>query len=99
MINLSFKCIDCPDDWLDARSLNLGCINFHTAKQMEWQDAQDFCESMHESYLVEIFDQGTFTIYVTRLVADSTALYRLLGPRLSGGHRRTAGQLCSASPP
>ena len=47
---------------------------------MEWQDAQDFCESMHESYLVEIFDQGTFTIYVTRLVVDSSALYRLLGP-------------------
>ena len=49
---------NCPNGWLDARILNMGCLNFNGTKSMAWNDAQDFCHSLNiNSHLVEIFSE------------------------------------------
>ena len=48
----------CPEGWIDGSSVNMGCLFFEIEKFMYWHEAQKFCGTMHESYLVEIFDSN-----------------------------------------
>ena len=45
----------CPDDWIDASYMDLGCIMFKGTISMTAPEALEYCVSQYNSHLVEIF--------------------------------------------
>ena len=46
---------DCPDGWVDARSVSLGCL-FFEGKTMSWWDAHFACRRRSkDAILLEVF--------------------------------------------
>ena len=48
---------ECSQGWLDFYRVGLGCLYFDTTQTLTWNDAQEFCHSQEESYLLEVLDE------------------------------------------
>merc|ERR1711887_181530 len=46
----------CPMFWLDATSVDMGCVLIDSAKSYTWEDAADFCASKNAT-LVAVHDE------------------------------------------
>ena len=57
-ILFSNSVIECPLGWIDGRSAGLGCLYFTTDQKRTWQDSKTLCATMHDSHLVEIFNDN-----------------------------------------
>merc|ERR1712236_44979 len=44
----------CPDKWLDASFVQMGCLLFDSSKALDWDDANNFCQFDKNSSLVEL---------------------------------------------
>ena len=47
----------CPKKWTDARSVNLGCLQFYVKPVKDWNSAKAFCKRKYNSFLIEIFNE------------------------------------------
>ena len=56
----------CPDGWVNAWSVNLGCLFFETSKYISWTEAKQHCESLNNgnAHLIEIFSDEQMTFLV-----------------------------------
>ena len=57
----------CPRGWFDATYLNMGCLSFNASQPMAWNEAEDFCKSVNNSHLVEIFNSEQQEFMVMKL--------------------------------
>ena len=48
----------CPNNWIDAIDLDLGCLSFSDSEAMTWKESEMFCKNWNDSHLVEIFSQS-----------------------------------------
>ena len=44
----------CPDKWVDATFVDLGCLYFNTTEPLTWDDASSMCQMVSNATLVEI---------------------------------------------
>ena len=50
--------LKCPQNWIDASHMELGCLNFNVTQEVTWTEAQKMCEKNNNNcHLVEIFSQ------------------------------------------
>ena len=49
----------CPKNWIDATSVDMGCLHINTNSKGTWDDAQSFRESIEnqKAFLVEILTE------------------------------------------
>ena len=59
---------ECPGGWVDARSVNLGCLYFDfNINSINWPNAKKHCENLnygtfpHDTHLIEIFSDEQIT--------------------------------------
>ena len=59
---------ECPGGWVDARSVNLGCLYFDfNINSISWPNAKQHCENLnygtfpHDTHLIEIFSDEQMT--------------------------------------
>merc|ERR1712018_155965 len=45
---------NCPDKWVDASFVDMGCLYFNTTAGMTWDDANSMCQMGSNSTLLEI---------------------------------------------
>ena len=45
---------DCPEHWLDANSVYMGCILINRTSPMTWYNANTYCQFAEDAALVEI---------------------------------------------
>merc|ERR1712050_361893 len=46
---------NCPPGWTDGLAYGMGCLLFNFNTTRTWNEAQEFCDGMDHSFLVEIF--------------------------------------------
>merc|ERR1712215_608985 len=62
----------CPDKWLDASFVQMGCLLFDSSKALDWDDANNFCQFDKNSSLVELkkVEQLQFVQMELKVIAD-----------------------------
>merc|ERR1712051_591343 len=45
---------NCPDKWVDATFVDMGCLYFNSTKALTWDDANSLCQMGSNSTLLEI---------------------------------------------
>jgi hypothetical protein len=65
----------CPDHWVDASFLDLGCLMFNGSKNYTWEEANNYCQTDQNATLVEIETevQLSFLRSQLELLADNGA--------------------------
>ena len=51
---ISEKANYCPEHWLDANSVYMGCLLINRTVPMSWLEANKYCQSVEEAVLIEI---------------------------------------------
>ena len=60
----------CPESWIYARHLKLGCL-LHHQEGMSWFDATKFCKNQFNAHLIEIHTKAQFDFAVDQFKASS----------------------------
>ena len=47
----------CPDKWVDASFVDMGCLMFYSNSSMTWEEANVYCQESHKATLVEFGTQ------------------------------------------
>ena len=52
----------CPQFWVDATDVKMGCLWFNVKDKMAWEKAQDYCRTKNvtNGHLVEIYSQAFY---------------------------------------
>lgn len=50
----------CPDKWLDASFVDMGCLLINSTKAYTWEGANSYCEGEENATLVEITSEMQF---------------------------------------
>merc|ERR1712126_787768 len=45
---------NCPEKWLEASFMDMGCLYFNSTKDLNWEDANSICQMNSNSTLVDI---------------------------------------------
>merc|ERR1711881_218334 len=45
---------NCPDKWLDASFMDMGCLFFNATEALTWDDANSMCQMSSNSTLVDV---------------------------------------------
>ena len=60
----------CPQSWIDARHVQLGCLLFHQ-EGMPWLDASKFCKNQSNAHLIEIHTEAQFDFAAEQFKSSS----------------------------
>ena len=48
---------ECPADWVDATSMDLGCLLFNSTTAYTWEKAYGYCRSVENASLIDILTE------------------------------------------
>jgi hypothetical protein len=58
---------DCPEHWIDASFLGMGCLHMASTRAYNWDDANNYCQQQPDAMLVEIKSEQEFEFLKSQL--------------------------------